>query len=280
MRRLIPIVSLLALACATTPRGTDAPRAPAYARGPHDTLRFREITRGTVTVQTPQGPLTLTTDHDATIALTFLPGDSARAWYEELAIGLSGVQGDNRPATGDALRKPFTLRFDARGRVRTLATPEFPASFRGVTDLTRQFDDYFLVLPEGPLRPGVTWSDTSVTQDSTAAGRVARGSRIARYRVERDTVVGGQAALVISARQDQRLDTEEPGPQPGMTARSTLAGVDTGLFVFAAATGRLIGRERQGELEGAVVFEGGAQPVSMPQRFRYANTLTALPQKP
>lgn len=254
-------------------------RPATYARAPGDTLRFREITHGSSTLEAPRGTLAISSEHDATVAITFLRGDTARAWYEALVLAVQSPQGDVRPATTEALRKPFVLELDRRGRVRTISTPRFPASFEGVSDLTRQFEDYFLTLPDGPLASGTAWVDTVLRRDSTA-GRLSGSSRVSHYRVLRDTVVGRQRALVISARQELQLEAVEPGPQPGLTTRSVLTGADSGVYVFAPATGRLLGRARTGKLEGTLGFEGGAQPVRIPQRFEYENSLTAVEGKP
>ena len=248
----------------------------AYTRSPKDTLRFREVSTGTMTLETPNGPVSLQTEHDGTIALTFVAGDTARAWYEALAVGVVSPMGAVRPLTTEALRQPFTLTMDERGHVRILRTPQFPESFKGVTDLTRQFNDYFLSLPTQPLRPGLAWTDTVVHADTASATAWFLGRRMAQYRVERDTVVDGQRALVISARQQQSIEGRGAGPQPGVTARSVLAGGDEGVFVFAPATGRLLGRTRTGKLDGTLTFEGGPAPVAMSQHLEYRNTLTAV----
>jgi hypothetical protein len=275
MLRLTIALPLVTVAVAASAQNGPA---AAYARQAGDTLRFREITHASSTLLAPRGTVVVSSEHDATMAVTFFRGDTARAWYETLVLSARSPAGDASPATEEALRKPFVLRFDARGRVETISTPRFPRSFEGVTDLSRQFEDFFLTLPDQPLAPGTAWVDTAVRRDSTA-GRLSGTSRVSHYRVLRDTVVGREPAVVIGARQELQVESVEPGPQPGLTTRSLLAGADSGVYVFAPATGRLLGRVRKGKLEGTLAFEGGAQPVRIPQRFEYENTLTAVEGK-
>ena len=252
-----------------------AAQPAAYRRTPGDTVRLREATTAEMTLRTPGGDLPATLRHDAVVAVAFTAGDTARAWYEALAVEASGAAGLQRPATDAVLRRPFTLAMDARGRVRTLAAPEIPAAVRGITDLSHQFDDFFLRLPAAPLRVGLAWSDTVVHRDSSAA-RYTHATRAAHYRVERDTVVGGRRALVVSMRQAVRL--EAGGPVEGQPIRTdaVLAGGDSGIVVFAPAEGRLLGRARSGEMRGTLTVRGGAEPLAIPQTYRYRSTIAPV----
>lgn len=247
----------------------------AYRRAPGDTVRLREVTTAEMTLRTPGGDLPTTLRHDALVAVAFAAGDTARAWYEALAVEASGMTGLQRPETGAVLRQPFTLAMDARGGVHTLATPAFPAAVRGVTDLSHQFDDFFPRLPAEPLRVGLAWSDTVARRDS-AGPRYTRSTRAARYRVERDTVVGGRRGLVVSMRQTVHLETGGPVEGQPVTAAAVLDGADDGVFVFAPADGRILGRTRSGEMRGTLTVRGGAAPLAIPQSYRYRSTLTPV----
>jgi hypothetical protein len=239
-----------------------------------DTLRFRDVSRVDMRFTTPQGEMPMTIEHAATIAVRRFPGDTAHAWYESLSVGVTGPAGVQKPATDSALNTPFRMRLDSRGRVGILSVPRFPASFTGVTDLAHQFDDFFLRLPAGTLRIGLTWSDTSVTTDSTAEKFMRRRS-VASYRVERDTVVDGVRALVISAKQAIRINTAGRIPQPAARAEGSLSGSDEGFFVFAPRAGRLLGRRYEGRLSGDVVLTGDSGQMNMQQSLSYTNTLDA-----
>jgi hypothetical protein len=239
-----------------------------------DTLRFRETTQLQMRLTMPQGEIPMSVEQRAAISLVRMPGDSARAWYDSLAISLSGPQGEQRPATDSALKQPFRLGLDARGRVNDVAAPKWPASLEGITDLSQQFDDFFLRLPVQPLKVGLAWSDTTTKTDSTPE-RFTRWTRAADYRVERDTTVGTTAALVVRMKQKLSATISAPIPNQPMRSDAQLIGEENGFFVFAPSTGRLIARRREGKLEGPVKASGAMGEVQMNQSISYTGAMDA-----
>jgi hypothetical protein len=179
------------------------------------------------------------------------------------------------PPTDGALRQSFHLWVDARGRVSAIRAPPFPASFEGISDLTHQFDDFFLRLPTEPLRLGLAWTDTLVRTDSSAE-KSMRWHTVGTFRVERDTVVAGERAFVISSRQQLRSETSGPVAGQPMRANSILEGADEGHFVFSPRTGRLLGRRRTGSLRGDLTMTGAAGSMRMAQAYRYTHRVDAI----
>ena len=149
------LASATALACALS---AGAQSTYSSAR---DTLRFREKTQLRMTLTMPQGEVPMAMEQGAVISVVRLPGDSARAWFDSLGISATGPQGEQRPVTDSALKRQFTLGLDARGRVKDVHAPQWPASLQGVTDLSHEFDDFFLRLPAQPLKVGLACSDTT-----------------------------------------------------------------------------------------------------------------------
>ena len=269
----MPFSRPLLAAALVAPAVLGAQSPAAYRRTVSDTVRFREVTTTQAVIRTPGGATPLTSTQRALVAVAYLPNDSARAWYEELMLEASSSHVTEHPTTTAALRQPFTLRLDSRGRAETLQAPNFPAALNRIADLRHQFNDFFLRLPAAPLRRGLAWSDTLSRADSTPGGGYSRHQAIARYRVERDTVVQGTKALVVSMEQDVKLVTGGPIEGQPVTAESVLEGPDRGLFVFAASEGRLLGRTHSGDLKGNVTLKGGPQPLVVPQSFTYKSTL-------
>lgn len=273
------MISRIAVLVATTlfaARPLAAQGPARYARSMEDTLRFREVSTAQISMTAPQGTVSISSDHDALIAITFRGGDSAEAWYEELAIGVTGPQGQMRPPTEDALHLPFILQFDARGHIETLHAPAFPESFEDVTDLTQQFFDLFLTLPDEPLRMGVEWTDTIIKTSDPGAEETHRSQRVINLRVVGDTTVQGVNALVISA--VQQIEMQTAGPVSGQPMRSelVLTGEDRGIFVFDPEGGHLLGRQRTGLLQGPLTLTGAGGGMTMQQEMRYQNTVTAI----
>ena len=263
------VASAALLACALPARAQNS-----YASAP-DTQRFRETTRVNVTLTMPQGEVPMSMEQSATLSLVRLPGDSARAWFDSLAISAKGPQGELKPETDSALKRPFRLGLDARGRVTNVTAPQWPASLQGVTDLSHQFDDFFLRLPAQPLKVGLAWSDTTTKTDSTA-DRFSRWLRTSDYRVERDTVVGTTPAVVVSVKQKMSATVSAPVPNQQMRSDAQLSGEEAGYFVFAPSTGRLIARRREGKMDGPVKASGAMGEMQMNQSISYTGAMDAV----
>ena len=250
-------------------------RAQTTYASTRDTLRFREATQLEVRLTMPQGEIPMTMEQRSTISLVRLPGDSARAWFDSLAISAKGPQGEMKPETDSALNRPFRLGLDARGRVKNVNAPQWPAALQGVSDLSHQFDDFFLRLPAQPLKVGLAWSDTTSQTDSTT-DRFSRWRRTTDYRVERDTVVGTTPAVVVSARQKMSATISAPVPNQPMRSDAQLTGEESGYFVFAPSTGRLMARRREGKIEGPVKASGAMGEMQMNQSISYTGAMDAV----
>lgn len=255
----------VAAALAATSGSAGAQAGPRYRWAEGDTLRYRERTDGHVTMQPPAGAMEVRTEHEAVIALTPARGDTVRAWYTRLSLGQRGPGArEQRPATDALLGRPFVLRFSPSGQVRTEAVPRIPDEIAGMTDLTRQFDGFFISLPAGELRPGTEWADTVSRDQPARPGDTFNARSVRTYRVERDTTVEGVPVHVIRVRQQVRIEASSP-MEGGATARTRLENEDEGYAVFSPRAGRLLGRTRHGLLPGQFTIVAGSQEVSFPQ---------------
>jgi hypothetical protein len=267
MSRALAAFAFLSLV-AVAPAAAQTSYAP-----PGDTLRYHETQKTAVIITTPQGEIQVSGDQDATVALVRFPGDSARAWFETLSLVAQSPQGEQKPPTDSVVHKPFRLTFDARGRVKLLEAPKFPEGVAGFGDLANEFTDLFLRLPAKPLSIGLTWTDTLTRGDSTG-DRKLNATSIASYKVEKDTVVNGTPALLVRMTQHTKLHAE--GPVPNQPARTdvTMEGDDTGFYVFAPKTGRMLARRRTGKLTGDVNIP--AAGMTMKQAIDYTNTVDVV----
>jgi len=263
------LLAFAALACAL-PAGAQSTYSSA-----RDTLRFRETTQMRMTLTMPQGEIPMSMEQSAQLSLVRLPGDSARAWFDSLSISGKGPQGEMKPETDSALKRTFRLGLDARGRVKNVSAPQWPASLTGVSDLSHQFDDFFLRLPAQPLKVGLAWSDTTALTDSTT-DRYSRWIRTSDYHVLRDTTVDATPALVIGMKQKLGVTISAPIPGQQMRSDAQLHGEEDGYFVFAPKAGRLIGRRREGKLEGPVKASGAMGEMQMNQSIAYTSTMDSV----
>ena len=250
----------------------------AYARTRGDTLRLREQTsaRSTLTLRT--GKIVITSDHDAILAVTFAKNDTAKAWYEALSLTEGTSAGRKSPNTAGALRKPFSMRFNERGKIDNVTPPKFPANIDSISDLRKQFDDFFMPLPQKALVRGLTWVDSSDAVDNnTKNGSWQRSRRIGHYKVERDTTIAGKRAFVVSA--VQALHVESGAPLPGGVengfSQNVLTGGDTGIVVFDPIAGRMLGRKRQGSMSGILTMRPAeGLPSIVTEEMKYVNVIS------
>lgn len=251
---------------------------PRYAATAGDPLRYREITYSIGTLDTPNGIVTDEERHDSRLALRFGPEGTGEAWYEALALTVTGPQGNRTPATGALLGPAQRFRFthDGRGHLSLTGLPDIPAAVDSVTDLRRQFDDFLLPLPEVPFMPGLEWDDS--TRNTTASKPGQRYEMVQRraFRVVKDTVTASGAGWLIVSSIESQLEVMTPGPQKGMEIVAQLKGSETGRFVFSRREAKLLAHQRNGEMAGTVTVTGIPVPIQLPQLRRYESTLELL----
>jgi hypothetical protein len=266
--------SVLWVCCCGTLWVSAAAAQSVYGRA--DTLRYHESSETINTMAGSGGEFAATNSSEAVVALAFGSDDSAEAWFESMDLRSTSPRGTFQPNARPLLGQRFHLRFDANGRVETLATPEFPESFTAVTDLSTQFDDFFLVLPDDPLALGLAWSDTVTRYDSTATDNWSQYRSVWELVVARDTVVNGVGAVVVEAQ--QTVSTTAVGPVEGedLMMHSTLSGEERSVFVFAPSLGKMLSRDRTGRLMGTMEMTNAARSVRLSHSYQYTGAIRAL----
>ena len=244
-----------------------------YLLGTADTLRYHEVTETKTGIQTPDGPFVIASRHDAAIALLRGSGDTVTAWYERLTLSSTSPRGESRPATDSVLERPFRLILPASGRVRTLTTPEFPAEVARQTDLSHQFDDFFISLPPGALGPASSWADTSEDSVTADPRDTYRSRRIRTYRVLGDTVVMGMNGLVIGLEELMSIRSTSPLQSRPGTVGVTIDGREDGFVVFSPSAGRLLARQRTGHLAGETSLDGPDGRMARAMTYDYTSSI-------
>jgi hypothetical protein len=271
------------MGAATMGAATLGAQQAVYRRLAGDTLRYRNTTKMEGVVHGAAGDAPFTLSRDATFAFAFGGGESVTAWYDALAIEASGALGGEKSNPELLLRLPFRLHMEPNGRVVTVKAPELPRTARLIAELPPQLDDFFPRLPaNGDVTIGTAWIDTATRVERDSAGHHLSIRRISHYRATRDSVVGGRPVVVITQHVDVRITSTSPmHTQPYITALA-LSGDEDGVALFCVAEGRLLERDRTGELHGAVTYRGGDEPWVVNQTYRYHRTdvLTAAPHAP
>lgn len=269
MIRAVPVLALLASLHASAA----AAQAPAYARAPGDTLRYREVWERVI--QTPGAPRKVQRQ-DATIAVAFAGGDSARAWYD--ALRLQEADGDAPPRTaGNVAGLGFVLAFGPRGVDSTRSAPAFPAEVREMADLRWQFWDFFPRLPAGPLGAGTAWADTAVRQRMLEGGGGevrSTDTRVSRYRVVGDSVIGELAVVVVEARAE--TNGVLGGSLFGLEVQGASRATEHGRFYFDASRGVLVRRVRTATGNVELTYSTRQGPRSIRRTDEFTATIDLL----
>jgi hypothetical protein len=246
-----------------------------------DTLRYRNSTKMEGMVHGAAGDTPFTLVRDATFAFAFSGGESVIAWYDALSVDASGAMAGEKPNPEALLRAPFHLHMEPNGHVVTVKAPELPRTARLIAEIPPNLDDFFPSLPKSrKLTIGTAWTDTSTRVASDTAGHRFSQRRISHYVAARDTVVDGRAATVITQRTEVRITSTVPMQAQPYIAALSLSGEETGIALFCTTEGRLLSRERNGELHGAVTYKGPAEPWVVNQSYHYHRTDVLEQEKP
>jgi len=179
------------------------------------------------------------------------------------------------------VRAPFHLHMEPNGKVVTVKAPELPRTARLIAELPPQLDDFFPRLPlDGRLAVGTVWTDTATRTESDSAGHHLSIRRINHNRATRDSIVGSRRVIVIVQRVEIRITSTVPMQTQPYIAALSLSGEENGAALFCVSEGRLLSRERTGELHGAVTYKGGDEPWVVNQSYHYRRTDVLEPGKP
>jgi hypothetical protein len=273
MRHTI-LLALLVSAFMTTREG----RAQnSYARLAGDTLHYVEATDVDVQVRSPQGTIDVVVELDSEMALTFPSPDTMTAWYVSLAVSNESPMGNVNPSTSGVIGKPFRVSFGPQGQVETLSAPPVPDELRGLSDIRRQFDEFFLILPEDELEVGMSW-EYNVARDDSIAGEGRNAyTKSGTLTVVGDTTVSGIPGLKIVGDLAATLSVSTIEPSMGARVLNEFAGVEKNLIVFSPDRGVMIVRDRSADLSGTTEIVGGPMPISMQQEISYVTTARLQP---
>jgi hypothetical protein len=282
---MMRIRSRIALAAALSTLAASGARlnaqSAAYKLTAGDTLRYRNTTKMEGMVHGAAGDAPFTLTRDATYAFAFSGGESVVAWYDALSVDASGAMAGDKPNPDALLRLPFRLHMEPNGHVVTVKAPELPRTARLIAEIPPNLDDFFPTLPKsGKMVIGTEWTDTTTRTASDTAGNRFSQRRISHYVAISDTMIDGRAATVITQRTEVRITSTVPMKAEPYIAALSLSGEESGVSLFCATEGRLLSRERNGELHGAVTYKGPAEPWVVNQSYHYRRVDVLEREKP
>ena len=239
-----------------------------------DSVMYLERTASFTLIERTNETLRINGNHDAVIHVVRTAPDTLEAFYEHLLLNFR-TPTQNRDIETDALIGVRFRLHEDDGRIALVSAPALPAEIRQLTDLRRQFDDFFLRLPRRPMTVGMVWVDTVHHQGQEGDASMDRNV-VTRFTVRRDTVVEGMNALVIDYASSLE-NSMRSAPTTEGTLVSRLLGEEEGWFVFAPDAEVMLRRRRVGLLEGELVIEGNLETHRFPQTYGYESTVELIP---
>jgi hypothetical protein len=145
---------------------------------------------------------------------------------------------------------------------------------RQLAEFYPQFDDFLALLPQDSLAPGATVVDTLHNRENIGSRRVDL-RRIIRSRVERDTIVDNEPAVVLSIRASLHIEVDGTGSNTQFNSTIVLDGDETGNAIVSRS-GRLLHRTRTGDARGVTTYTGRGAQVAIRQTYSWRATIKAL----
>lgn len=241
--------------------------SPLHAQ---ETLRYVTMDNGGVYIESPMGAMEVDAEGYSEVVFE-ISGTSLTATYDSLYSYVGGSQGDQSPDVTPILNGSFQLEFERPGVVVTHSYPETDPGVANGMEPLHIFDDFFVPLPTEDLGVGLEWTEYLVHEGASQPEATYFSERSMTMRVERDTVVNGTAAFVVSVAQD--ILTESSGVMPGMGFDfvSSQDGTDNGTAILTA-DGIMLHRERTIEMAGLFSISVQGQMFDMPQTMSFTGT--------
>ena len=277
-RRILAIVPFALSACgggvSESPTPSPAALPPISLAQVGDSVMYLERTESFTLIERPADTLRIRSYHDAVIHVVRTAPDTLEAFYEHLLLRyVTPSQTRNVPT--EAMIGPRFVLHEDDGRIETVRAPELSQEIRQLTDLRRQFDDFFLRLPRRPLQVGDVWVDTVAFSARNGDATTDRDA-VTRFTVRGDTVVEGIAALVVDY-QAVLESNMRTAPTTEGTLASALTGEEEGWFAYAPSRDVMLRRWRVAILEGELRIEGNLDTRAFPQSFGYESMIELIP---
>jgi hypothetical protein len=262
-----PRARALAIAFVALLLGLAAHVAPVVAQG---TLRYITNDEGVILIDSPMGAMEVVAEQYGDVSFA-ISGTEMVATYDSLVSYVGGTNGDQSPDVAPLLNGSFELVFERPGVVVTRRHPEMDVGTAAGLDPLHLFDDFFVPLPADGLAVGREWTETLVHEGSSQPDATFFSERVMTMKVERDTLVNGAAAFVVSVSQEITQESTGFVPGQGFAFASLLDGTETGVVILTG-DGTMLSRSRTIEMDGLFTIDVQGQTFDMPQTVSFTGT--------
>ena len=271
----LAVAALLSACGGNQPASGPTPSLPPVAlRAVGDSVLYVEQTEAHTVIDRPGDTLLIQSNHTAVIHVVRTAPDTLEAYYEYLQLRFA-TPSQTRNVDTRALIGPRFVLHEDQGSIETVSAPELPDEIRQLTDLRRQFDDFFLRTHGRALAVGEEWTDTLVMGGTEGEAGSERRT-LTRFRVRGDTALYGIPGRIIEYESTIEAHLRTAPTREGVL-RSSLTGGENGTFVYSPERGVMLQRERVGVLEGEIVVEGNLETLRFPQSYSYESRVALIP---
>ena len=226
--------------------------------------RFSEEARAELTTEMGGRTRRTTAGRDGVLVVRGRPdsgGVRLEAWYDSLSIWRQGPEGRVEPDPDGFIGGRFAGRLSPRGRYLPILRPFLPDEIAEIVRLDRMLDDFFPMLPPGPLPLGGVWTDSTGAEIRRLADSAAGGVVLGRFAYVRPaTLAPADPAAIDTLTPGLAEEGREAGrfvwhPQDGIVRIdreiTATARVPAGRFVRSPVRSRLVQRVRVERIAGA-----------------------------
>jgi hypothetical protein len=264
------LILVAALACALPANA--AAQGSTYARRAGDTLAYRELAEERVQVQGDSQEYH--TVRDAVLAVAFTGGDTAQVWYEALRLRNDELPAGHQTAGPEAVGLGLQIVIDEHGWVNILRSHVFPESILELWDPLDQFDEFFPVLPERALQPGLEWGDTVLNQPLSRSLKGVE-NYVAVHRVIGDSIIGDMPVVIVES-EAESWATGRGALDDGTPGEATSRSFERGRFYFSVQHGILVHRRITGEITTTLTYHGTEGMWQEHSRTEFTTTIELL----
>ena len=223
-------------------------------------------------VNDPADTMVVMTSEDYVLELARTSSDTVVAFFDHIRIMVNRA-GRIIPVPMEPLYRQEFVLTDSAGRLGVRAMPFVSQMEPSVRETARLLDEMFFTVPTVRLDAGYVWVDTVDATHELSGARYRRGN-VTRYEVVGDTVLHGVQAKVI--RYESALDNMAM-QMDNDSARTMLAGSESGTIVYSPARRLLLARHRRGRLTGEMVMPTQTGFEHLPHFYDFAVTVELLP---
>ena len=178
---------------------------------------------------------------------------------ERLAAGLTNPLSGPITLTEADVQGDMVVRLDGRGRAEVIETPTVADVGGLVFNTTTLAYELLPKLPPPGTRTGGTWVDTTTYFGEDGPGSIEM-TWIGTSRLVGDTLVDGRSLSLI--RTDAEVTIEVSGRLSGMEASLSMAGPETGFYLWDRSRGVMVAHELERDLTGS--SKVSALPTALP----------------